>query len=204
FFHTHTHTIAQAAVTRSTRHIHHHLLPAHSHSQREMAKTRGHHTTHPEQAPTTTATRASEPSSIHDAATKFQPSRPQWDTEPNSTQSHAVHHTRRKIDAGWRSLSSLLLMATEEDNSRHTQLPACTAKEAFKSTATCILCVAAETQSKKVKRGSRVCGETHNGNNNKKTAQTHDCSAAQAAAIHTRFIENKKKSPSTYKPHQTK
>ncbi|ESS61519.1 hypothetical protein TCDM_10887 [Trypanosoma cruzi Dm28c] len=32
-------------------------------------------------------------------------------------------------------------MATEEDNSRHTQLPACTAKQAFKSTAMCILCV---------------------------------------------------------------
>ncbi|RNC34344.1 hypothetical protein TcCL_Unassigned02872 [Trypanosoma cruzi] len=30
----------------------------------------------------------------------FQPSRPQRETEPNSTQSHAVHHTRRKIDSG--------------------------------------------------------------------------------------------------------
>ncbi|ESS61062.1 hypothetical protein TCDM_11371 [Trypanosoma cruzi Dm28c] len=30
----------------------------------------------------------------------FLPSRPQWDTEPNSTQSHAVHHTRRKRDSG--------------------------------------------------------------------------------------------------------
>ncbi|KAF5215350.1 hypothetical protein ECC02_011959 [Trypanosoma cruzi] len=30
----------------------------------------------------------------------FQPSRPQWDTEPNSTQPHAVHHTRRKGDSG--------------------------------------------------------------------------------------------------------
>ncbi|ESS63070.1 hypothetical protein TCDM_09194 [Trypanosoma cruzi Dm28c] len=37
--------------------------------------------------------------------------------------------------------SPLLLITTEEDNSRHTQLPACTAKEAFKSTEMCILCV---------------------------------------------------------------
>ncbi|RNC35063.1 hypothetical protein TcCL_Unassigned02087 [Trypanosoma cruzi] len=43
---------------------------------------------------------ASEPSSIHHAAQNFLPSRHQWDTEPNSAQSHAVHHTRRKIDSG--------------------------------------------------------------------------------------------------------
>ncbi|ESS55067.1 hypothetical protein TCDM_13482 [Trypanosoma cruzi Dm28c] len=68
------------------------------------------------------------------------------------------------------------------------------------------LCVPAETQSKKVKRGSRVCGETHNGNNKKKTAQTDDRSAAQAVAIHRRFIENKKKlfPFNLHKPHHTK
>ncbi|RNC41623.1 hypothetical protein TcCL_NonESM08807 [Trypanosoma cruzi] len=43
---------------------------------------------------------ASEPSSIHDAVKNFLPSCPQWDTEPKSTQSHAVLHTRRKGDAG--------------------------------------------------------------------------------------------------------
>ncbi|KAF5217999.1 hypothetical protein TcCL_Unassigned04681 [Trypanosoma cruzi] len=84
---------------------------------------------------------ASEPSSIHNAAQVFLPSRPQWDTEPNSAQSHAVHHTHRKGDSGCALPLSLLLMATEEDNSHHTQLPACTAKGAFKSTAMCIFCV---------------------------------------------------------------
>ncbi|KAF5213845.1 hypothetical protein ECC02_013608 [Trypanosoma cruzi] len=126
-------------------------------------------------------------------------------------------HTQRNIPAGKesraaRSLSSLLLIATEEDNSRHTQLPACTAKGAFKSTAMCILCVwlcvPAETQSKEVEkreqsmwRDAQKCtAETRGGNNKKKTAQTHDCTAAQSAAIHTRFILNKKKktSPSSY------
>ncbi|EKG00594.1 hypothetical protein TCSYLVIO_008452, partial [Trypanosoma cruzi] len=96
---------------------------------------------------------------------------------------------------------SLLLMTTEEDNSRHTQLPACTTKGAFISTAMCILCVPAETKSKEVEkreqsmwRDAQKCtAGTHNGSSNKKTAQTHDCTAAQAAAIHTIFIENKKR-----------
>ncbi|ESS58876.1 hypothetical protein TCDM_12352 [Trypanosoma cruzi Dm28c] len=92
-------------------------------------------------------------------------------------------------------------MATEEGNSRHTQLPACTTKGAFQSTAMRILCVwlcvPAETQSKKVEKREqsmwrdaqqKCTAETHDGSNNKKTAQTHDCTAAQAAAIHTRFI----------------
>ncbi|RNF03701.1 hypothetical protein TcG_11458, partial [Trypanosoma cruzi] len=98
---------------------------------REMAKPRGHHTTHTEQA------------NPHPSITRqknFLPSRHQWDTEPNSAQSDAVHHTHRKIDSEC-APSPLLLMATEEDNSRHTQLPACTAKGAFISTAMCILCV---------------------------------------------------------------
>ncbi|ESS61190.1 hypothetical protein TCDM_11245 [Trypanosoma cruzi Dm28c] len=89
-------------------------------------------------------------------------------------------------------------MATEEGNSRHTQLPACTTKGAFKSTAMCILCVCvpAETQSKEVEKreqsmwrdAQKCAAETHGGSNKKKTAQTHDCTAARAAAIHTRFI----------------
>ncbi|ESS55662.1 hypothetical protein TCDM_12848 [Trypanosoma cruzi Dm28c] len=119
-------------------------------------------------------------------------------------------HTRCSTPAGKEtraahSLSSLLLMATKKDNSRHTQLPACTAKGAFKSTAMCILCVwlcvPAATQSKQVEkrkqsmwRDAKKCtAETHGGNNKKKTAQTHDCTAVQAAAIHTIFIENKKR-----------
>ncbi|KAF5217243.1 hypothetical protein ECC02_009883 [Trypanosoma cruzi] len=50
-----------------------------------------HHTSHTEQT------------NPHPSITRhqnFQPSRPQWDTEPNSTQSHAVLHTRRKEDSG--------------------------------------------------------------------------------------------------------
>ncbi|ESS58990.1 hypothetical protein TCDM_12308 [Trypanosoma cruzi Dm28c] len=131
-------------------------------------------------------------------------------------------HTRCSTPAGKEtraahSLSSLLLMATEEDNSRHTQLPACTTKGAFNSTAMCILCmwlcVPAETQSKQVEkreqstwRDAKKCtAEVRGGNNKKKTTQTHDCTAAQAAAIHTIFIENKKTSPFVlHKPHHTK
>ncbi|EKG02319.1 hypothetical protein TCSYLVIO_006659 [Trypanosoma cruzi] len=97
-----------------------------------------------------------------------------------------------------------LRMATASGrHNSHTQLPACTAKGAFKSTAMYILCVwlcvPAETQGKEVEKGAeyvegctKCTAETHNGNNNKKTAQTDDRNAAQAAAIHTRFIENKK------------
>ncbi|RNF13846.1 hypothetical protein TcG_08209 [Trypanosoma cruzi] len=69
------------------------------------------------------------------------PSRPQRDAAPHSMRSHAVHHTRGKGESGCAlPPSSLLFTATEEDNSRHTQLPACTTKEASKSTAMCILC----------------------------------------------------------------
>ncbi|EAN82268.1 hypothetical protein Tc00.1047053508437.10 [Trypanosoma cruzi] len=63
------------------------------------------------------------------------------------------------------------------------------------------LCVPAATQSKEVekreqsmRRDAQKCtAGMHNGNNNKKTAQTHDCTAAHAAAIHTIFTENKKR-----------
>ncbi|KAF5217720.1 hypothetical protein ECC02_009414 [Trypanosoma cruzi] len=204
------HTTPAATHHAGGEDIHHHLpqlIPA---APGKWPKPRGHHTTHTEQA------------NPHPSMTRhknFLPSRPQWDTEPNSAQSHAVHHTHRKIDSGCALPLSLLLMATEEDNSRHTQLPACTAKGAFKSTAMCILCVCvwlcvpAETQGKEVekreqsmRRDAQKCtAETRNGNNKKKTAQTHDCTAAQAVAIHTRFIENKKTSPFVlYKPHHTK
>ncbi|KAF5220080.1 hypothetical protein ECC02_006874 [Trypanosoma cruzi] len=121
------------------------------------ATTRRTRSKHPPQQPHAQGTtRATEPSSIHDAAKNFLPSRPQWDTEPNSTQSHAPHHTRRKGTRAAHSLSSLLLMATEEDNSRHTQLPACTTKGAFKSTATCTLCLCAcrNTKQRSRKKGA--------------------------------------------------
>ncbi|ESS55978.1 hypothetical protein TCDM_12517 [Trypanosoma cruzi Dm28c] len=53
----------------------------------------------------------------------FQPSRPQWDTEPNSTQSHAVHHTHRKIDSG----CALPLLPSPRGHGRRQQPPHTTA-----------------------------------------------------------------------------
>ncbi|ESS62005.1 hypothetical protein TCDM_10358 [Trypanosoma cruzi Dm28c] len=67
---------------------------------------RGHHKTHTERAPTTPATAASGPSSIMTRQKNSLPSRLQCDAEPNSTQSHAVHHTRRKGDSGCAHLPS--------------------------------------------------------------------------------------------------
>ncbi|KAF5222778.1 hypothetical protein ECC02_004109 [Trypanosoma cruzi] len=97
--------------------------------------------------------------------------------------SHAVHHTRGKGDSGCAlPPSSLLQMATEEDNGRHTQLPACTTKEAFKPTAMCILCacvVVCACRSTKqnirkkgaeyAERRTKKCtAEVHGGNNYKR------------------------------------
>ncbi|KAF5218141.1 hypothetical protein ECC02_008957 [Trypanosoma cruzi] len=134
----------------------------------------------------------------------FQPSRPQWDTEPNSTQSHAVHHTRRKRDSG----CALPLLPSHHSHGRRQQPPQATASMHHKRSiqihcnvhlvCVCVwLCVPAETQSnKEVKKREqsmwrdaqqKCAAETHGGNN-KKTAQTHDCTAAQAVAIHTKFI----------------
>ncbi|KAF5213771.1 hypothetical protein ECC02_013686 [Trypanosoma cruzi] len=132
----------------------------------------------------------------------FQPSRPQWDTEPNSTQSHAVHHTRRKRDSG----CALPLLPSPHGHGRRQQPPHATASMHYKRSIqihcnvhrVCVwLCVPAETQSKEVEKREqsmwrdaqqKCTAETHGRNNNKKTAQTHDRTAAQAVAIHTRFI----------------
>ncbi|KAF5219081.1 hypothetical protein ECC02_007934 [Trypanosoma cruzi] len=138
------HTTPAATHHARGEDIHHRLHPAHSHSQREMAKTRGHHTTHTERAPTTPATRASKPSAIHDAAPNFPAIPPSMGhrAQLSAVTRGAPNPQEKRL--GLRTPSpSLLLIATEEDNSRHTQLPACTAKEAFKSTAMCILCVCA-------------------------------------------------------------
>ncbi|ESS61753.1 hypothetical protein TCDM_10636 [Trypanosoma cruzi Dm28c] len=143
---THTHAIAHAAVTRSTRHIHRHnhrICSRHTHGRAAAA--------------------------------------------------HKSARIRRRA-----------------------QLPACAAKEAFKIHCNVhLVCVPEETQSKEVEkreqsmwRNAQKCtAEVRGGNNNKKkTAQTHDCTAAQAAAIHTKFIQNKKRSfPfNLHKPHHTK
>ncbi|KAF5218339.1 hypothetical protein ECC02_008710 [Trypanosoma cruzi] len=64
-----------------------------------------------------------------------------------------------------------------------------------------LVCVPAETQSKEVEKrkqsmwgdAKKCAAEVHGGSNKKKTAQTHDCTTVQAVAIHTSFIQNKKK-----------
>ncbi|KAF5224649.1 hypothetical protein ECC02_002289 [Trypanosoma cruzi] len=161
------HTTPAATHHAGGEDIHHHLpqliATAPGKWQKPAATTQRTRNEHPPHQPHAQA-------NPHPSMTRHQnflPSRPQWDTEPNSAQSHAVHHTRRKRDAGCALPPLPLLMATEEDNSRHTQLPACTTKGAFKSTAMCILCVCGcvcqqKHKAKKWKRGSRVCGETHN------------------------------------------
>ncbi|RNC33733.1 hypothetical protein TcCL_Unassigned03538 [Trypanosoma cruzi] len=129
----------------------------------------------------------------------YLPSRPQWDTEPNSTQPNAVHHTRRKRDSG----CALPLLPSPHGHGRRQQPPHATASMHYKRSIhihcnvhiVCV-CVPAETQSKEVEkreqsmwRDAQKCtAGTHGGDNKKKTAQTHDCTAAQAAAIHKRFI----------------
>ncbi|RNC39841.1 hypothetical protein TcCL_NonESM10751, partial [Trypanosoma cruzi] len=69
-------------------------------------------------------TRASEPSSIHGAATKLPAIPPSMGhgAQLNAVTRGASHPQEKKL--GLRTPSSLLLMATEEGNSRHTQLPA--------------------------------------------------------------------------------
>ncbi|RNC34772.1 hypothetical protein TcCL_Unassigned02414 [Trypanosoma cruzi] len=77
------------------------------------------------------------------------PSSPAHSCSPKemaTARTHHTSHTRCITPAGKETraahtLSSLLLMATKEDNSRHAQPPAHATKEAFKSTAMCILCV---------------------------------------------------------------
>ncbi|ESS61681.1 hypothetical protein TCDM_10716 [Trypanosoma cruzi Dm28c] len=77
----------------------------------------------------------------------------------------------------------------------------------------CILCVCQQKhRAKKQKQeaeyveGRTKCtAEVRGRNNKKKTAQTHDCTAAQAAAIHTRLTQNKNTFPFVlHKPHRTK
>ncbi|EKG08541.1 hypothetical protein TCSYLVIO_000310 [Trypanosoma cruzi] len=168
-------------------------------------------------AANTQCTRASEPSSIHHAATNYLPIPPSvgHGAQLNAVTRGASHPQERRL--GLRTPS--LLMATEEGKSRHTQLPACTTKEAFISTAMCTLCVwlcvPAETQGKEVKKRKqstwrdaiKCAAEVRGRNNRNKIAQTHDCAAAQEAAIHTILIENKQQKTFPfilYKPHHTK
>ncbi|EKF38920.1 hypothetical protein MOQ_000864 [Trypanosoma cruzi marinkellei] len=192
---------APAATHHAGEDIHHHLHPAHLYSQREMAKTRGHHTTHMERAHTTPATTASGPSAISDAALKFPAIPPSMGcgAQLNAVTRGAPHPQERRL--GLRTSS---LLPSPHGHGRRQQPPHATASMHYKRSIQ-IHCnvnlVCACRNKKKYKKekikGSNKCkrtqkpkctAEVHGGNNRKKTAQTHDCTAAQAAAIHTRFI----------------
>ncbi|ESS55655.1 hypothetical protein TCDM_12860 [Trypanosoma cruzi Dm28c] len=128
------------------------------------------------------------------------------DTEPNSTQSHAVLHTRRKGDAG-----CALPLLPPHGHGRRQQPPHATASMHCKRSiqihrnvhlVCVVVCACRNTKQTSRKEGveyvegrKKCTAEVRNGSNKKKTAQTHDCTAVQAAAIHTRFIENKKNVP---------
>ncbi|KAF5218693.1 hypothetical protein ECC02_008398 [Trypanosoma cruzi] len=196
------HTTPAATHHAGGEDIHHHLpqliATAPGKWQKPAATTQRTRSEHPPHQPHAQAN--SHPSMTRQK--NFLPSRPPWDTEPNSTQPHAVHHTRRKRDSG----CALPLLPSPHGHGRRQQPPHTTASMHCKRSIqihcnvhlVCVwLCVPAETQSKEVEKREqsmwrdaqqKCTAETHNGNNNKKTAQTHDCTAAQAAAIHTRFI----------------
>ncbi|EKG00570.1 hypothetical protein TCSYLVIO_008478, partial [Trypanosoma cruzi] len=149
------HTTPAATHHAGEEDIHHHLpqlIPA---APGKWQKHRGHHTSHT----------MSKRTLIHDAAPKIS-CHPALNGRRCPTQrSHTrcITHAGKETRAA-HSLPSLLLMATEEDNSRHTQLPACTAKEALKSTAMCILCVVvcacSNTKQRREKGAEYVEGST--------------------------------------------
>ncbi|RNC34233.1 hypothetical protein TcCL_Unassigned02997 [Trypanosoma cruzi] len=103
----------------------------------------------------------------------YLPSRPQWDTEPNSTQSHAVHHTRRKIDSG----CALPLLPSPHAHGGRQQPPHATASMHHKRSIQIHcnvhpVCVCLQNHKEKKKRGSRVCGETHKNVQRRRMAET--------------------------------
>ncbi|KAF5217017.1 hypothetical protein ECC02_010169 [Trypanosoma cruzi] len=195
------HTTPAAAYHAGGEDIHHHLpqlIPA--------APGRW-----PKPAATTQRTRASEPSSIHDAAQKFPAIPPSMGhgAQLSAVTRGASHPQENRL--GVRAPS----LPPSHGHGRRQQPPHATASMHYKRSIqthcnvhlVCVwLCVPAETQSKEVEkreqsmwRDAQKCtAETHNGNNKEKTAQTHEWTAAQAVAIHTRFIENKKRPPSSY------
>ncbi|ESS56905.1 hypothetical protein TCDM_12460 [Trypanosoma cruzi Dm28c] len=83
----------------------------------------------------------------------FLPSRLQWDTEPTTPVTRGASHPQERR-LGLRTPSLFPSPhATEEDNSRHTQLPACTAKEAFKIHCNVhLVCVPADTRGKEIEK----------------------------------------------------
>ncbi|ESS61555.1 hypothetical protein TCDM_10847 [Trypanosoma cruzi Dm28c] len=119
---------------------------------------------------------------------------------------HHTSHTRCSTPTGKETRAAHSLPLTPHGHGRRQQPPHAAAslhhKRSIQNPLQCASCVCAcRNTEQRSKNRSRVCGETHEkctaemhgGNNKKKNAQTHDCTAAQAAAIHTIFIENKKK-----------
>ncbi|RNC32059.1 hypothetical protein TcCL_Unassigned05369, partial [Trypanosoma cruzi] len=214
----HRHAIPQAAVTRSTRHIH-----RHNHRIR-ITRYMSRNPSHPTQQ-----TRSKHPPQQPHAPVHPHPSmtRQKISSHPalNETRSPTQRsHTRCTTPAGkeirgahFTPSTSLLLMATEE-NSRHTQLPACTTKGAFKPTAMCNLCVCgccvpAETQSKDVeKREQSMWRDARNVQQRRITETTRRRPLKLMTALQPKqwqftqdLFKTKKTFPFVlYKPHHTK
>ncbi|ESS59408.1 hypothetical protein TCDM_12253 [Trypanosoma cruzi Dm28c] len=94
----------------------------------------------------------------------FLPSRPQWNTEPNSTQSHAVHHTRRKGDSG-----CALPLLPSHGNERRQQPPHATASTRYKRSfqihcnvhfVCVVVCACSNTKQRRKKGAEYVEGST--------------------------------------------
>ncbi|RNC35346.1 hypothetical protein TcCL_Unassigned01778 [Trypanosoma cruzi] len=121
------HTTPAATHHAGGEDIHHHLpqliATANGKCQNPAATTQRTRSEHPPHQ-----THDSGPSSMT-RQQDFLPSRPQWDTEPNSTHSHAVHHTRRKGDSG---CALPLLRPSPHSNGRRQQQPHATASMRYK------------------------------------------------------------------------
>ncbi|ESS62751.1 hypothetical protein TCDM_09560 [Trypanosoma cruzi Dm28c] len=176
------HTTPAATHHAAGADIHHHLLPAHFHNQREMAKA----------AATTQRRRSEHPTQRGHT----------WCSTPAGKETRAVHslpspfsRQRKKTTAATRSCQHAL----QKKHSNPLQCASC-------------VCVCRNTKQRSrekgaeyVERRTKCTAEVRGGNNNKKTAQTHDCTAVRAVAIHTIFIQNKNTFPfNLHKPHHTK
>ncbi|KAF5219576.1 hypothetical protein ECC02_007412 [Trypanosoma cruzi] len=135
----HTRARGSSGCRHSEHTTHLPAQPPHPHHQIHLQESQPPLNAHGQLA--AAATRASAPAASNKAKPKFPaiPLSMEHGAQLNAVTRGASHPQERRL--GVHTPSSLLLMATEEYNSRHTQLPACTAKEAFKSTAMCILCV---------------------------------------------------------------
>ncbi|ESS55206.1 hypothetical protein TCDM_13338 [Trypanosoma cruzi Dm28c] len=174
-----------------------------------MPKARGHHTTHTERAPTITATRASGTSSIHDAATKLPAIPPSMGhgAQLNAVTRGASHPQERR--RGLRTPSPPFSSWPRKKTTAATRNFQHALQKKHSNPLQCAPCVCAcrNTEQKEEKRkqsmwrdAQQCTAEVRGGNNKKKTAQTHDCTADKAAAIHKKIIQKHKKklSPPSY------